>query len=153
MIKLDITKENLEKFMENIRDEDKKELIYFYRENYKEIFIKNVLLNKETTCFVADKNNNPVAIGGVVCFDHANKKLGQIWLMSTKVQKANRVSLFKIIAKKLAKYQNEYDILFNFIYKTNFRADKWLKKFNFTFKNTTNSDFKLFYLKTRKAKT
>jgi len=148
---LEITKENLEKFIEIIRPEDKEELVYFYKEKYKEFFLKIVLQNKDKTYLIADAFNNPVSIGGVVEKNYENKKCGQIWLIGTIYQKKNKIFLFKVIKEKMLKYFKEYDVLFNFIYKTNFTSDIWLKKFNFKFKKTKNIDFKLFYLNTRKA--
>jgi len=148
---IEITKENLEKFLKNIREEDKEELKYFYNDNYKEIFFKTVFRNQQNSLMISDKNNNPASLGGIVEFVHKGKKIGQIWLLGTKYQKNSRLFLFKIIQRKIFQYKNDYDILFNFVYKTNFEADRWLKKFGFKFKNLKNENFRLFYFKNRKA--
>ena len=149
---LKITKKNLKKFLKDISFKDKSELLYFYSEKYKIEFIKNVLKNKKDTYLLADFKNNPIAIGGVKKIFHKNKSYGQIWLLCANLREKYRFSLFKVLKSKIEKYQEEHDILFNFIFKTNFESDLWLKSFGFKFKNLKNENFKLFYFK-KKGKT
>ncbi|MBQ8476418.1 hypothetical protein IJ531_05075 [bacterium] len=139
MIEIEINKNNLEQFLDNIRDEDKKELIYFLGKDYRNIFIKTVLDNIDTTYFLA-LNNIPAAIGGIL-----KDKLGaQVWLLCSK--KYDRKFLLKYIKEKINLFKNENNFLYNCIYRVNFKALKWLKRFNFKVIPLGNN-IKFFYYK------
>lgn len=147
MIEAKINKENLIKFLKNIRYKDKIELEIFLGKKYREEFIKTTLKNKNTTWMLQDKNNNPIAIGGVVfhCFD--GLKGGQIWLLCSNDVNKHKHYLFKYIKNKLDIFKNEFDILFNYIYKSNFKILLWLKVLGFCQEYLKNNDFRFFYYK------
>lgn len=144
MIEIEVNKDNLEKFINNLRLEDKEELIDALGKNYKAKFIEKTL-NIKGIYFLADKNKTPVAIGGVLETLNPDKKIGIVWLLVTKDVDKHKKFLYKYVKNKIVLFQKEFDILFNYIYKTNFNALKWLKKCDFIEKNTSRDDYKLFY--------
>lgn len=145
MIEIEINKENLIKFIDDLKPSDKEELEYFYKEDCCEKFIKIVLENdNKHTYFLADENYNPVALGGALRVD-SKRNIGQVWLLSTNKINKHKVFLYSYIKKKIAFFKEEYNILFNYIYKSNFSALKWLKKCGFGVKVLDDKNYKLFY--------
>ncbi len=144
MKEIEINEKNLSLFVDNLRLEDKKELYYFYRKNYKKKFIQIALCTKNTY-FLADKNNNPAAIGGVVTLRRGREKLGQVWLLCAKNAYQNKIFLYKYIKNKIEIFKKNYDVLFNSIYKSNFEALTWLRRCGFEVLNLADKNFKVFY--------
>lgn len=145
MIEIEINKQNLKKFIDDIKLEDKKELEHFFKEDFKEEFIKLALLNKDgASYFLADDDLNPIFIGGVVSVDK-KANLGQVWLLSTNKVNNHKLFVYRYVKDKIKLFQRDYNILFNYIYKSNFKALKWLKKCGFKVKKTNDKNYKLFY--------
>lgn len=147
MIEIEVNRKNLSEFLKNIRKEDEVELKSVLGEDYKNKFIE-ITLNKDyETYFLADKNANPVAIGGVAPFFEFDRKSGQVWLLCANDVKKHKIFLFKYIKNKVENFKKKFNILFNFIYKTNFDALLWLSLLGFEFVDLKNNDFKFFYYK------
>ncbi len=142
MKKMNINKDNLKLLYDNLRKSDKKELDFYIKN--KEDFIELCLKNKKNAYFLADDNNNPIAIGGA---KKINDSTAQLWLLCTKYAHKNRFYLMKYIFSKIEKFKKEYSILFNYIYLENFDALIWLKKYGFKILDTNDKKFKLFYFK------
>lgn len=144
---IEINEKNLLNFIDNIRLEDEKELEYVFKDNYKKRFIDIALelRNDKNSYFLADDNNIPVAIGGASLIYHDEKKTAQVWLLSTKQAYKHRFFLYKYVRDKIALFQQQFDILFNYIYKSNFEALKWLTKAGFKVVELEDKDFKFFY--------
>jgi len=140
MKEIKINEENIIKFIDNLRIQDKEELIYTHGKKYKQKFIE--IIFKLDDYYFLSYCNIPIAMGGVV---NLNNNKGQVWLLSTNEEYKHRFYLYKYIKNKINLFKNSYDFLFNYIYKSNFEALKWLTKFDFKFKNTENTDFKFFY--------
>ncbi len=143
MREIEVNIDNLEKFISNIRDSDRQELIYFLGKNYKNKFIKTLLSIKEGTYFL-EYNSNPACIGGI----YNNEAGGQIWLLCAK--EYDKKYLYKYIKEKIILFIKNNDYLYNFIYKTNFGFLKFLLKMGFQVTELDNPDIKLFYFKRRK---
>jgi len=138
---IEVNRKNLIDFLDDIRECDKEELIFFLGKKYKNQFIKTVLSNKQYTYFLAE-NANPIAIGGI-CPD---KNKGIVWLLCTNKAKQNKKFLYSYIKNKITLFKKEYDFLYNYIYRSNFAAIKWLKKNGFNFIDLKNTnDIKFFY--------
>jgi len=137
---LDLNKKNLKAFLDDLRKEDKKELEIFFKTNTLEDFFSLCFKNKKTTYFLENKNNIPVALGGVV----SKENKGLIWLLCTNEAKYHKKELYGIIKTKISDFKKEYPYLYNYIYKTNFKALLWLKKLGFKYKKV-NENFKYFY--------
>jgi len=136
----------LENFLFNLRCEDKSEIIALNHNNFKEELFEICLNNQFETYFLASDINLPLAIGGVYQIDN---NIGRVWLLCTTFVNDEKKAVFKYVKNKIEMFKNKYDILFNFIYKSNFSALKWLKACGFKVLELKNSDFKLFYF-TRK---
>lgn len=146
MIEIEINKENLKKFIDDISPEDKEELKYFYKKDFKKKFIKIALENKNNcSYFLADNNKTPVAVGGVCKINNEKQKTGQIWLLVTNKAKKHRFFLYKYIKRKIVLFKTQYDFLFNYIFKSNFKALIWLKKCGFKARESSDINYKLFY--------
>ena len=76
MKEIEITKNNLEYFICNLRAQDKAELVYFLGNDYKKKFINFVLNNPEGIYFLSN-NSKPSCIGGV----YKDKIGAQVWLL------------------------------------------------------------------------
>ena len=147
MINIEKTGATLAILFENMRSEDKSELEYFFKSNTKEKFIDICLDDKNDTYILGLDNKTPLAIGGVYTHYIEDYKFGQVWLLCANAYQKRKLCLYKYIFEKIKTFLCEYDILFNFIYKTNFSAITWLKKMGFSFVELNNKDFRLFYLK------
>ena len=143
MIEIEINEKNLKKFLQNIRIEDKEELMFYFGENFRKKFIK-IAKTTKNTYFVADKNKNPVAIGGFEEFKK-NKNIFQAWLLCTNKLKNNKKELFKYIKTKLKFYRENSFVLFNYIYKSNFKSLAFIENLGFEILDLKNDDFKAFY--------
>lgn len=141
MKKLKINQKNLELLLDNLRKEDENELIASFGKNYKKIFVKTVLKHKKSSIFLSDENAFPLAIGGII---KTNKNYSTPWLISSKEFKNHQKEILKYVFHKLNEYIEENNILFNYIYKSNFKALKWLKKFGFKTIDM-NENYKIFY--------
>lgn len=142
MKEIEINKENLNTFINDIRKTDKEELIYSYKENYKNEFINACIRQKRHIYFVSDKYENPVAIGGIKT---VKKGYGLIWLLCTNKLKENKKDLYKYVKNKVSLFKKEYSIIFNYIYKSNFASLNFLKSLGFKIIDLPDENFKMFY--------
>lgn len=139
-----LTKKTFNQFMDNIRKEDLEEIKYFYPKNTRKKYFKTIKKLKETY-FIFSQDNTPLAIGGIK-ENAKNKQIGQVWLLCANEFKKEKFSLYKFIKNKIEIYKKKYQLLYNFIYITNFQAQSWLKPLGFRFVCTDNPNFKLFYM-------
>ncbi len=145
MKEIEINKENLIKLFNNLRKDDLRELKVIFKNNIKRNFVKICLENKDTY-FIADDKGSPLAIGGIKIFYIKNFLVGQVWLLCSNDVSKNRLSVLKYVKDKIGEFKLECDVLFNFIYKSNFSFLKWLKYADFE-AIPINNNFKLFYYK------
>ena len=144
MNEIKINRHNLNLFINNIRDEDLEELIYFLGNDYKNKFIDFVLNNQKGTYFL-EHNSMPSCIGGI----YNDNFGGQVWLLCSKDY--DKKFLFTYIKEKINVFKKNNSYLYNYIYKSNFKALKWLKKFGFKVINSNNKNIKLFYHRREKS--
>lgn len=142
MLEIEINKENLEKFLLNIRNSDKEELIYFLGENYKEKFVKTVLENKKYTYFLS-YNSIPSCIGGI----YKDKYGAQVWLLCA--EKYDKKYLFRYIKEKINIFKRDNSYLYNYIYRTNFNAIRMLSRLGFEVIDLKTPVIKKFYYERR----
>ena len=143
MNEIELNNTNLKKFVENLRKQDKEELKYFLGNNYKNKFITFILNNKTDTYFLS-YNLQPACIGGAF----KDKCGAQVWLLCT--DNYDRKFLLKYLINKINLFKDKYGYLYNYIYKSNFKFLKFLKKQGFKVINTNNPNVKMFYFKRRK---
>ena len=142
-IKPDIN--NLRKFLKDIRYEDGQELLYTYGVDFENVFIDTVL-NKipDSDIYFLSHNSNPLAIGGA-CLSDESKKSAQVWLLCSKHADKHKIYIYKHIKNRIEFFKTKYDFLYNYIYKSNYKALIWLKKCGFKDVDLDCSDFKFFY--------
>ena len=143
MIEIEINENNLKKFLQDIRTEDKEELVFYFGEDFEKKFVE-IAKNTKNTYFVSDENEAPIAIGGFEEFK-TNKNIFQTWLLCTSKLKNNKKELFKYIKTKLKSYKENSFVLFNYIYRTNFKSLNFIKSLGFEIVDLKNDNFKLFY--------
>ena len=123
--------------LEHLRNEDKEELIALYGYDWK-IKILNDLENKKVLVLYGKDNYSniiPIAIGGFnECFNN-DKSIACAWLLSSSYIQINKSIFLKEFKNQLLFAEEKYEIMFNFIHRTNFTAKNWLVKFGFKFDN------------------
>ena len=91
-------------------------------------------------------------MGGI----EGKKSVACVWLLTTNEFINNKLKLAKEISKQIELASNKFEILYNFIYCSNFQAKKWLKKLGFDFDNPAPrgmkipDNFEFFYKLTKK---
>ncbi len=143
MREIEISKNNLEIFISNLRKQDREELLYFLGKNYKTKLINTILENKKNTYLLSYKSL-PSCIGGI----YYDKLGAQLWLLCA--ENYDKKYLLSYVKEKILKFQNENIFLYNYIYKSNFKFLNFLKKLNFEVSDLKNPNIKLFYYKRRK---
>lgn len=144
MIEKRINKKYLKLFLKNLRYQDRKELENSNINNFLE-FYKICTSPLSEIYFLVNKNDFPMALGGVYDVSKFGLKIGQIWLLSTPEIYKNKLAFLKYIKNKIDFFKNNYDVLFNYIYEPNFSFLKFLKANEFKILNTNKFDYKLFY--------
>jgi len=123
--------------LDNIRHEDKRELEALYGGGWYEKTLEN--FEKENVLVLYGKdfqeNTVPVAIGGFRTVDENDPEIGAVWLLTTKYIYKNSIALSKALKTQIEEKDKQYKIMFNYIYKSNYSAKKWLKKLGFKFDN------------------
>ena len=146
----DIYKNNithLNFILDNLRKEDLEEVIAVYGNDWKDKVIHSTI---NTTFLTLTKNNIPIAVGGFVPHPE-NNKIACVWLLCSKFALNNKFLLLKELKTQLNLISSEFDILYNFIYKSNFKSISWIKKLGFKFDNphpdgiSMSADFNFFY--------
>ena len=142
MIEAQINKDDLRTFLLDLRKADMLEMKNFFKKDFEEKFIETCFDKNNEIYFLKTDDNYPLALGGVYCINN----IGQVWLLTTNKFYQHKKDVLKYVFLKIENFKTRFDILFNFIYKTNFSSLKWLKKAGFSVSNLDNcSDYKVFY--------
>ncbi len=151
MIEMKITKENILKILDNLNQNDKEEMKLFYQNYSKKDFIDICFSKKSEIYIVGLDDMTPVALGGIYRTQNSDSK-AQLWLLSTDGVKNIKNEFFKYLKSKIIYFQSKFQILYNVIYKSNFKILKFLKKFDFKVFELEDSNFKLFYFNKKGGK-
>ena len=153
MIKKYIDESEIIFILENLREEDKQELIALYGDNWFYRTLQDLKYRKFYILYGYDYELNvvPIAMGGFCeCFE-SDKSVVCCWLLSSVYIYKNKILFFKSLKEQMKDAENKYKIMYNFIHKTNFSAKKWLKNLGFKFDNpnpkniTVKDGFEFFY--------
>ena len=121
---------DLNHVVKNLRVMDKIEV--FYQTGKKpEDAVKLCYLYTKENMAIADDNDNPIGLCGVVSD-------GCIWMVSTDelfTNKKYRIQLIRQGRKWVDNLLKNYKMLYNMVYAENHSAIKWLKALGFTFIN------------------
>ncbi len=137
MLKKDKNTNDVNFILENLRKEDLNEIKALWGRNYKQKVFESIN-NTDYLILIGvnDKTEKiPVAIGGFYEVYKDNPNIACVWLLSTKYIKYNKKEFFSALKKQLEYAETKYFVMYNFIYKENFEAKKWLRKFGFKFDN------------------
>ena len=139
-----ITKKLLKIFIKDIRLQDKVELELCYRDSLEE-FYQICLDGRYETYFLIDDKNRPLALGGAFDLRNKEQKVAKLWLLATNQIVNHKLAVYRYIKSKILYFKNSYDVLFNYIYKSNFDSLKLLQKNAFNVVDLENKEYKLFY--------
>ena len=56
-------------------------------------------------------------------------------MLTGKEASLNKIKLWKTLKKAIKNADEKYDLMYNYIYKSNLEAKKWLRKLGFSFDN------------------
>lgn len=140
--------------LDNLRYEDERELICSSGTDWKNKIFTN-LSDKDFLVLYGKDNMGmqvPIAMGGFYNMKTDDDiPVACVWLLSTRYVYKNRMLLMKVLRQQIMQKSEKYRIMYNFIYKSNFEAKKWLQKLGFKFDNPKPSgmevkeDFEFFY--------
>lgn len=130
------SKKDVKLLINTLRTEDRKECRITKGKKWKRKLL-NELLSSDSPFLLAKtkKENKPVLIAGAW---QANKKypyIGCVWMLSTPDIAKYQITFIKEMKKEILRYDDEFAILCNKIYKKNFLAKNWLKSVGFRFPN------------------
>lgn len=159
MIKIDKNVNDVNFILDNLRKEDLEELIALWGNNWKEKVLKNTLNFDFFTLFGKNKEGKlvPIAFGGFAQVLNDNPKIVCAWLLCSEYIEFNKKYLLKNIKEQLIIAKTKYQIMYNFIYKSNFESKRWLKRFGFNFDNPkpkgmqVPNNFEFFYINNEKG--
>lgn len=130
LVRKKINKKDLLYILQNLRDEDKEEIKLSFGEDYIKNELKSIMKTKALLA-VDSVTGKPILVYGITPLQ--NKKSALIFMLSTNDIVNYKHSFFIELKKEIKKIDNNYYYLCNIIYKKNFLAKKWLKKFGFKF--------------------
>ncbi len=146
MLKTVTDKPEIVFILNNLRKEDKAELIALYGKNWFPETLKNLENDLSfPVLYGFDKNKRlvPVAMGGFYEPYEQNKTICCVWLLTTKYAVQNKSLFFKNVKNQIKQASLKYEIMYNFIYKSNYEAKKWLKKYGFKFDKPNPKELKV----------
>ena len=123
--------------LNNLRNEDYIELKDSKCSGWFNQTLENLKTADVTVMFVKDKNGEflPIAMGGFEPYFQDGNNLAVVWLLSTKFINQYKLIFWKELNTYFSQEKSKYSILFNFIYKSNFQAKRWLRLLGFKFDN------------------
>jgi len=150
----------IEFILDNIRDEDREELENLYGCKWREKTLESLKKQKFQILYglCGEKGRCPIAMGGIYDVKCQAGKIGCVWLLSSRFIGRNKTALMRVLRNQLYADMPDYDILYNFIYKSNYEAKSWLKKLGFRFGNPNpekiilKEGFEFFYKRIERKK-
>lgn len=152
MLKTDKNLKDVLYILDNLRDEDLQEVIAIWGDDWIKKFLENTM---KTDFLILLNRNIPIAMGGFVPVFNENCSAACVWLLCTKEVMNNKMLLLKTLKEQIEKEVLNFDIFYNYIYKSNIEAKEWLKKLGFIFdcpipqKLNIQRDFEFFYKKNK----
>lgn len=139
--------------LDNLRKEDEQELFFQLGIDWKNKMLEysrgktfKVLYGMNTL-----KEKVPIAMGGFSELSPKEPNIACVWLLSTIFVSKNKKLFFKELKRELKEAEKKYNIMYNFIYKSNNEAKGWLKNLGFKFDNPkpknllVKEEFEFFY--------
>lgn len=134
MYRADKNLKDIEYILDNVRKEDLIELQTIWGEEWREKTIENIINTDFNILLGKTKNKDiPVVMGGFWQVPTDEKGVGCAWMLSTDEIKNHSICLLRELKKELNKADETFWMTYNFIYKENFLAKKWLKWLGYKF--------------------
>lgn len=131
-----IKKKDLKKLLFNLRTEDKIECRISNGRKWKKKLMRELLSSDSHFLLAKTKKENiPVLLAGAEEVSKRHPYIACVWMLSTPEIEKHQITFIKEMKKEIAKYDEQFAILYNKIYKKNFLAKKWLKYAGFRFPN------------------
>lgn len=130
MLKVTENKKYFEYIIAHLRQEDLLEVKALWRDNWQKELLKTLKNQKTLVLF---SQGNPIAMGGFVPVKCKGLKMAVVWLLCSSLVSKNKSLLYKTMINEIKNAEKKYDVMFNYIYKSNFEAKNWLKKLGFKF--------------------
>ncbi|MBQ3640505.1 hypothetical protein II906_01015 [bacterium] len=149
-----INDEKIFKFIiNNLRKEDLLELKASKGSDWFNETLKAIKTPNAIVMFIKTETGRslPVAVGGFEPYGNEQEKMAVVWLLTTKFVSNYKYIFWKELKSFFCQEKSKYLILFNFIYKSNFQAKRWLRLLGFKFDNPhpqnmkVPEDFEFFY--------
>lgn len=145
MLKFCTNLKDIEYILKHLRKEDKKELEALYGNNWYGAVLNN--LSDKDILILSGINNKkeivPIAMGGFYEPNTSDKSLACVWLLCSYFIDNNKHLLAKTLKNSIEKASKRYEIMYNYIYKSNYEAKGWLKRLGFNFNNPTPDSLKV----------
>lgn len=133
MFRVNKNLQDVQYILDNLRYEDLSELQALWGENWREETLKNIMeTDFEVLLGKTKKGKKPVVMGGIW---EVQEGVGCAWLLSTPEVKNHRHCLLRELKREVEKSKKKFSLIYNFIYKKNFEAKRWLKWLGFRFDN------------------
>ena len=141
MIKKSKSRRKLKYILNNLREADRQEMFELYGANWYSKTL-NSIMKTDFVIGVSKRTGKPFAV-----FGHKAEfeKYGIIFLLSTPEIENKKFSLVRSAGIEISKIEKQYDMIFNFIHKSNFKMLKLLEQLDFKFLECDRINYKFFY--------
>ena len=158
MIKQNPDINDINYILTHLRNEDMEELKAIWKDDWSNKLIENLKDKRILVVYGKDENKKyvPIAMGGFHELFEKNSNIACVWLLSTNYVKNNKTLFIKELKKQINKASEKYELMYNYIYKSNKEAKNWLHKLGFNFgcpnpqKLNIEKDFEFFYKLTKR---
>ncbi len=153
MIKLNPDNSDINYILNHLRVEDIEELRALWQKDWLNKVSDNLKNKNILVVYGKDENNKcvPIAMGGFHELFEKHSNIACVWLLSTIHIKNNKTLFIKELKNQINKASEKYELMYNYIYKSNKGAKGWLYKLGFNFgcpnpqKLNIEKDFEFFY--------
>ena len=153
MIKLNPDNSDINYILNHLRVEDIEELKVLWQKDWLNKVSDNLKNKNILVVYGKDENNKcvPIAMGGFHELFEKHSNIACVWLLSTIHIKNNKTLFIKELKNQINKASEKYELMYNYIYKSNKDAKGWLYKLGFKFGCPNpenlgiNKDFEFFY--------
>lgn len=145
MLKISTNQNEYRFILDNLRYEDKRELYLLWGKNWYDATLKSL---EDAKVLIFEGKNQfgkivPIAMGGFYPVLNEKYTMACVWFLSTKFVKYNKTPLMRVIKQQVLKASLDYEIMYNFICTSNFKAKVWLQKLGFCFDNPKPKNIEL----------
>jgi hypothetical protein len=143
MYRSDKTEQDVKFILANLRIEDMEESKALWGEDYQTKMLENIMNTENVIIGKTKRGDIPVLMGGVCRTDPYDKSVGCIWLLATPEIQNHQICLLRELKKEITKYDEEFWLMYNIIYKENYLAKSWLAWLGFKFDNPKPQGMKI----------